>query len=105
MIADQVLSRIEFMHSYNYIHRDIKPNNFLIGIGKKSNVLHLINFGQAKKYTEKYNSHTPYKENKKFVGNAKYVSINTHYGIEATRRDDLESVGYMLVYLFKGNLP
>ena len=68
MIADQIISRIEFMHSYNHLHRDIKPENFLIGIGKKSNIIYVVDFILAKKYSEKYNQHIPLREGKKLIG-------------------------------------
>jgi serine/threonine protein kinase len=104
ILADQILFCIEFMHSYNYIHRDIKPENFLIGIGKKASIVHMIDFGLSKKYTEK-SGHIPYKDGNKITGTARYVSFNTHNGLEQSRRDDLESIGYMLIYLTKGRLP
>lgn len=105
MLAEQMISRVEFMHSHYYLHRDIKPENFLIGIGKKANILHLIDFGLSKKFVEKYNRHISFKEGKKLVGTARYVSINTHAGLEQSRRDDLEALGYVFVYLLKGKLP
>lgn len=105
MLADQIISRVEFMHSYNYVHRDIKPENFLVGIGKKANVIYMVKFNLAKKYIGRYNQHVPYKEGKNFIGTARYASLNTFVGIEQSRRDDLESIGYMLVYLLKGKLP
>lgn len=71
------------MHSKNFLHRDLKPDNFLIGIGKKSNVIYLIDFGLAKKYRDhKSHVHIPYKENKTLAGTARYASINAHLGIE-----------------------
>lgn len=105
ILAEQMISRIEFMHAHYYIHRDIKPENFLIGIGKKSTILHLIDFGLTKKFVEKYNHHIQYKEGKKLVGTARYVSVNTLNGAEQSRRDDIEALGYVLVYLLKGSLP
>jgi len=70
------------MHSKNYIHRDIKPDNFLIGLGKKSNVVYIIDYGLAKKYRDaKTHQHIPYRENKNLTGTARYASINAHLGI------------------------
>jgi len=106
MLADQLLRRVEFIHGRNFLHRDIKPDNFLMGLGKRGNQLNVIDFGLAKRYRDpRTNAHIPYRENKNLTGTVRYTSINTHLGIEQSRRDDLESIGYMLVYFNKGNLP
>jgi hypothetical protein len=83
----------------------VKPDNFLIGIGKKASTLYLVDFVLTKKFVEKYNQHIQRKEGKKVVGTARYVSYNTLNGIEQSRRDDIEALGYVLVYLLKGQLP
>uniref|UniRef100_A0A3B5MPH0 non-specific serine/threonine protein kinase n=1 Tax=Xiphophorus couchianus TaxID=32473 RepID=A0A3B5MPH0_9TELE len=106
LLADQMISRIEYIHSKNFIHRDVKPDNFLMGLGKKGNLVYIIDFGLAKKYRDaRTHQHIPYRENKNLTGTARYASINTHLGIEQSRRDDLESLGYVLMYFNLGSLP
>ncbi|KAI8832260.1 casein kinase I [Chytriomyces cf. hyalinus JEL632] len=106
LLANQMISRIEYMHTKNFLHRDIKPDNFLMGLGKSANTVHVIDFGLAKKYRDgRTHIHIPYKENKSLTGTARYASVNTHLGVEQSRRDDLESIGYLLMYFCRGSLP
>ncbi|EDX15085.1 GD16644 [Drosophila simulans] len=106
LLADQMISRIDYIHSRDFIHRDIKPDNFLMGLGKKGNLVYIIDFGLAKKFRDARSlKHIPYRENKNLTGTARYASINTHLGIEQSRRDDLESLGYVLMYFNLGALP
>ncbi|CAH8611889.1 unnamed protein product [Heterobilharzia americana] len=106
LLADQIITRVEYIQNKNFIHRDIKPDNFLMGLGKRGNLVYLIDFGLAKKYRDsRTRQHIPYRENKNLTGTARYASINTHLGIEQARRDDMESLGYVLMYFLRGSLP
>lgn len=105
-LAHQLIDRIEMVHASSYVHRDVKPDNFLVGRGDTVGVVHIIDFGLAKPYRNPHSlEHIPYREDKNLTGTARYASINTHLGIEPSRRDDLESLGYVLLYLLRGSLP
>ena len=106
MLGIQMLTRIEFIHEKGFIHRDIKPENFVIGLNERSNIVHIIDFGLSKRYKDKNTGqHIPYRENRHLVGTVRYASINAHLGIEQSRRDDIESIGYVLAYFYLGRLP
>ena len=101
MLADQMIGRVEYVHNKNFIHRDIKPDNFLMGIGRHCNKLFLIDFGLAKKYRDtRTRQHIPYREDKNLTGTARYASINAHLGKHISN-----TIVYCHVCLFLMNNP
>ena len=105
MLIDQMIQRIEYIHNRHFIHRDIKPDNFCIGLNKTSHKIFILDFGLAKRYIQRDGKHIPYREGKNLTGTARYASINTHLGIEQACRDDMESIGYVCMYFLRGMLP
>eukprot|EP01064_Diplonema_japonicum_P010734 TRINITY_DN17966_c0_g1_i2.p1 TRINITY_DN17966_c0_g1~~TRINITY_DN17966_c0_g1_i2.p1 ORF type:complete len:377 (+),score=36.64 TRINITY_DN17966_c0_g1_i2:65-1195(+) len=102
----QMTSRIEYIHSKHMVHRDVKPDNFLLGVGSKASLVYAIDFGLAKPYRDpKTLEHISYRSQKHLLGTARYASLNTHLGVEQSRRDDIEAVGYILLYFLRGCLP
>mmetsp|Transcript_24778 Transcript_24778/g.34044 ORF Transcript_24778/g.34044 Transcript_24778/m.34044 type:complete len:748 (+) Transcript_24778:221-2464(+) len=106
-IADQMLERVDTLHSRHLIHRDIKPANFVIGLGDQGANVFCVDFGLSKRYRHPKNlQHIPHRDGRSLTGTPRYASINNHLGIEQSRRDDLESIGYVLIYFLKaGTLP
>jgi len=106
MLCEQTITRVEYLHENNFLHRDIKPDNFLVGIGARSHVVYMIDLGLAKKYkSTSTQQHIPYREGKSLTGTARYASIATHLGWEQSRRDDMVAIGYMMLYFLCGALP
>lgn len=104
MIGKACLNRIEYLHHRHYIHRDIKPENFVLD--KTNTKIFMIDYGLSKEYRSPTTLlHRPFKTDKSLTGTARYAALNTHLGYEQSRRDDLESLGFMLIYFFKGRLP
>ena len=106
MLGIQMIDLIEWVHSKYILHRDIKPDNFVIGIGDKAHIVYVIDFGLSKKYwNANTNTHIKFSINKKLTGTARYASVNALRGCEQSRRDDLEAIGYVLMYFLRGSLP
>jgi len=103
-LAIMMLDVIKHIHTCGYIHRDIKPDNFALGYGDPRK-LYCIDFGLAKRYVKRNGEHIQFSDKRKFCGTARYASIAAHKQTEQSRKDDLESIAYVLVYLFKGSLP
>lgn len=106
MIADQVLTRLNYIHDLGIIHRDMKPENFLVPSHVRDTTIYIIDFGLARKYIDpKTNCHIPFKEGRTITGTVKYISTNVHKGYEQSRRDDLLSLCYIICYFIRGELP
>ena len=104
MIGLQMIERIEYVHSKNYIHRDIKPHNFLVSL-KNEGQIYIIDFGLSKKYKSDRGNHVKFNITKHLTGTPRFCSINSMRGVEQSRRDDLESLSYLILYFCKGYLP
>ena len=105
MIAYQCLERLKDLHDKGIVHRDMKPENFVIGRKNKERTIYLIDFGLSKKYLNNNNIHISMKTDRNIIGTVRYISMNTHQGLEQSRRDDLESFIYIIIYFMKGELP
>ena len=105
MIMIQCLERLKTLHDKGIIHRDMKPENFVIGRKNKERTIYLIDFGLSKKYINDNNIHISMKTDRNMIGTVRYISMNTHQGFEQSRRDDLESLIYIIIYFIKGELP
>ena len=105
MVGIQMVTLLEEIHKRDIIHRDIKPDNFVIGYTDPKKV-YILDFGLAKRFrSSNTHKHNQMVKNKKLTGTARYASINALQGFEQSRRDDLESVGYVLMYFLRGRLP
>ncbi|KAL9116097.1 MAG: hypothetical protein Q9227_000466 [Pyrenula ochraceoflavens] len=106
LIMDQLICRLQYIHSKNVVHRDIKPENFLMGTGRKGNCIYITDLGLASEYSN-HRAHTgPFPSDPHLLGTARFASINGHYGIQRqSRRDDMESLGYLFLYFLNGRLP
>lgn len=104
IIGINIINIIKLIHEKGLIHRDIKPDNFLFGQGDNENKIYLIDYGMCKRFTGENGLHIEPKKISQIIGSMNYCSVNTHLLIEQSRRDDLESVAYILIYLSTGNL-
>lgn len=106
MLADQMLSCIQYIHSKNFIHNDIKPDNFVMGRDDRANEVFVIDFGLSKKYRDPFtHEHISYADGRSLTGTPRYASVAALKGVRQTRRDDMESLGFVWMYLLRGNLP
>lgn len=103
MIGMQTIESLKYFHRSYFIHRDIKAENFMIGCQERANIIYLIDYGLAKNYKNpQTRQHISLKTNKSLTGTPRFASIHNHQGMEQSRRDDLESLAYVLIYLAKG---
>lgn len=105
LIGIQMIERIRTLHQKLLVHRDIKPDNFVFGLGNNKTNLYLIDFGFTRRITNDNGIHISFKDNCSLLGTPNFVSLNVHKGYEASRRDDLESAIIILIYLYMGELP
>jgi casein kinase I family protein HRR25 len=103
-IGIQIIILLKTIHDKGLVHRDIKPDNFLLGLNNERKRIYIIDFGLCKSYMNN-DKHNPIKKTNNLIGSLTYASINTHNCIEISRRDDMESLGYMLVFFYLGTLP
>lgn len=102
-IGYRMIELIEIVHGIGYLHRDIKPSNFLVRPGE--NDICAIDFGLSRPYMDDMHNHISMRTGRSLVGTARYASTNIHMGLEPSRRDDIESIGYVLLYFIRGRLP
>lgn len=105
MIATEIITRFEELHDSGIVHRDVKPQNFLIGRYTSDRQIYVCDFGLSGRYVKDNGDHILFKTGLKPIGTARYASMRVHRGYERSRRDDFEALAYMLLYLKNGSLP
>jgi casein kinase 1 len=101
-----MITALEYLHKKSFLHRDVKPDNFLIGIGSRASQIFVIDFGLSKKYRNpETHEHIKLATGKSLTGTARYASVNALKGLEQSRRDDMEELGYCFLYFLAGSLP
>jgi len=103
ILGIQIIQRIKVLHDKLLLHRDVKPSNFIFGLGSETNKLYLVDFGFSKRYD--YNGkHIEEKNTRNIIGSLNFVSLNVHNLIEPSRRDDIESCIYVMLTMLFGRL-
>ena len=103
-IGCSLITILQKIHEKGVVHRDLKPENVAVGLDKTNSLIYLLDFGIAKEFLEN-GKHIPYMEGRPFIGTIRFASLAAHKGVELSRKDDLESLGYLLVFFLKGKLP
>ena len=98
-VGEQMIRLIHILHNKGLLHRDIKPSNFLFGLNNSQHILHLIDFGFCKRYIFGKDNHIEFKQTSDIIGTINYISLNVHKKYEPSRRDDLESIIYIILFL------
>lgn len=104
MLGEQLVTRLEAVHNAGIVHRDVKPGNFVMGRGDEAGTVFVIDFGLSN-YWRSNSGHIPFNTESPFRGTHRYASVNSHRKFEQSRRDDLEAIGYVLIYFLNGGLP
>ena len=106
MIAEQAIQRLESIHSRGFVYRDVSPSNLLIGMGSKTDKIYLVDFELAERYTDIEGGHLAFGPSESRISkDLRFLSVHAHLRVKQSRRDDLESLGYVLIYFLNGTLP
>eukprot|EP01091_Cochliopodium_minus_P017642 TRINITY_DN6964_c0_g1_i1.p1 TRINITY_DN6964_c0_g1~~TRINITY_DN6964_c0_g1_i1.p1 ORF type:complete len:799 (-),score=226.83 TRINITY_DN6964_c0_g1_i1:157-2553(-) len=105
MLVDQLITRLEFIHSRGIIYGDINPHNFLTEGKDGKGIIYIVSFGLARTYIDEKDQHVVLEQTKSFGGSLNFASRSAHLRRTLSRRDDLESLGYLIIYFLTGQLP